>query len=220
MPAGSLVLRCKAATVALAFPAFAIMLGMPGQVRAGCAPPPIVLSPGTAQSKSQQGAAMPQGLEAPVEHSGPGQKLVGLWEDSYTDTNGNPINFYQFELYHNDQTELEVDQSPILTGNVCLGTWKKLQGGSTYGLVHPYFFFQDVNTNGEGSENTEGQWDGNSGFYACTITVAKDGNSFQSKCHAKTVVGADPFSSSATVLGEGDFGIQGKRIGLDQTLLP
>ena len=216
MAAGSFVRRCKAATVAVVFPAFAIMLGVPAQVRAGCAPPPIVFSPSTAQSKPQPWAATPQSA---VDHNGPGQKLVGLWEDSYTDTNGNPINFYQFELYHDDRTELEVDQSPILTGNVCLGTWKNLQG-STYGLVHPYFFFQDVNTNGEGSENTEGQWDGNSGFYACTITVAIDGNSFQSKCHAKTVVGVDPFSSSATVLSEGDFGIQGKRIGLDQTLLP
>lgn len=219
MAAGSLIWRCKAATVAVVLPAAAIMLGVPTQVRAGCAPPPIALSPSTAQSKPQQWAAMPQGVEGPVNHSGPGQKLVGLWEDSYTDTNGNPINFYQFELYHDDQTELEVDQSPILTGNVCLGTWKNLQG-STYGLVHPYFFFQDVNTNGEGSENTEGQWDGNSGFYACTITVAIDGNSFQSKCHAKTVAGPDPFSSSATVLSEGDFGIQGKRIGLDKSSLP
>jgi len=219
MTAGRIVSRRKLATLAAVLPALASVLGMPAQVRAGCSPPPIALTASTPQSKSASSTAVPQGTAGTVDRSGQGQRLVGLWEDSYTDTNGNPIGFYQFELYHGDQTELEVDQSPILTGNVCLGTWRNLQG-NTYGLVHPYFFFQDVNTNGEGSENTEGQPDGNSGFYACTITVATDGNSFQSKCHAKTVAGIDPLDPHATVLSEGDFGIQGKRIGVDQTLLP
>jgi len=159
---------------------------------------------------------MPQVSAGSVAGNGSGQKLVGLFEDVYTDTSGNPQNFYQFELYHDDQTEITVDQSPILTGNVCLGTWKKLQDNA-YGLVHPFFFFQGSD---QGPEDTEGQWGGSSGFYTCTITVAKDGNSFQSKCHSKAVAGPDPFSSSATVVGEGDFGIQGKRIGLDERLLP
>jgi hypothetical protein len=52
------------------------------------------------------------------------------------------------------------------------------------------------------------------------ITVAKDGNSFQSKCHDKVVAGINPLDPNATVLGEGDFGIQGKRIAVDPTLLP
>ena len=219
MAAGTIVSRFKLAMSAALVPALAFVLGMPAPARAGCTPPPIPLTASTAQSKSSSWAAMPLTSRSSGSQKGQGQKLVGLWEDSYTDTNGNPLNFYQFELYHTDQTELEVDQSPILTGNVCLGTWQKLQG-NTYGLVHPYFFFQDVNTNGEGSESTEGQPDGNSGYYACTITVAKDGNSFQSKCHAKTVVGVDPLNPNATVLSEGDFGIQGKRIALDPTLLP
>jgi hypothetical protein len=91
---------------------------------------------------------------------------------------------------------------------------------NTYGLVHPFFNFQDVNFNGEGSEETEGQPDGTSGFYACNIDLAKDANSFQSKCHVKLVAGMDPFNSSATVLFQGDFGIEGKRIAFDQNLIP
>ena len=126
MAAESFVWRCKTATVAVVFPAFAIMLGVPAQVRTGCAPPPIAFSPSTAQSKPQQRAAMPQVSAGSVAGNGSGQKLVDLFEDVYTDTSGNLQNFYQFELYHDDQTEITVDQSPILTGNVCLGTWKKL----------------------------------------------------------------------------------------------
>jgi hypothetical protein len=219
MAAGTFVSRFKLATSAAVLPALVIVLGMPAQVRAGCAPPPIVLTASRAQSKSASWAAIPQGIGGPVGHDGKGQKLVGLWEDTYTDTNGNPTGTYQFEVYHDDQTEIENDTAPTLTGNVCLGTWKKLQG-NTYGLVHPFFDFQDVNSNGEGTENTEGQPDGTSAFYACNIELAKDGNSFQSKCHLKVVAGFDPFNSSAAVLGEGDFGIQGKRIAFDQTLIP
>jgi hypothetical protein len=219
MTAGTIVSRFKLVTSSAVVPALAMVLGMPSQVRAGCAPPPIALTASAVQPRPQSLVAVPQGVRGAVSQNGQGQKLVGLWEDTYTDTNGNPIGTYQFEQYHDDQTEIENDTAPTLTGNVCLGVWKQLHG-NIYGLVHPFFSFQDVNSNGEGSENTEGQPDGNSGFYACTITVAKDGNSFQSKCHGKEVTGVDPFDPSATVLGEGDFGIQGKRIALDHTLLP
>jgi len=219
MAAGTIVSRFKVAPLAAVLPALAMVLGMPAQARAGCAPPPIALTAGKSQSKPASWAAIPQVKLGAVGRSGKGQKLVGLWEDTYTDSDGNPVGTYQFEQYHDDQTEMENDTAPTLTGNVCLGVWKKLQG-NTYGLVHPFFNFQDVNSNGEGTETTEGQPDGTSGFYACTIDLAKDGNSFQSKCHARVVTGVDPFNSSAAVLGEGDFGIQGKRIAFDQSLLP
>ena len=219
MKAGAIVSRFKLAPLAAVLPALAIGLGMPAQVRAGCAPPPIAFSASTAQSKPPSWAAIPQGMADPVGQNANGQKLVGLWEDTYTDTNGNPSGTYQFEEYHDDQTEIENDTAPTLTGNVCLGTWKQLQG-NIYGLVHPFFNFQDVNSNGEGTEGTEGQPDGTSGFYACNIDLAKDSNSFQSKCHVKLVAGMDPFNSNAAVLFQGDFGIQGKRIVFDQALIP
>jgi len=219
MMAGRIVGRFKFAPLVAGLPALAMVLGMPAPVRAGCAPPPIAFSNSTAQSKAPSWAAMAQGIAGTTGKNGKGQKLIGLWEDTYTDTNGNPSGTLQFEQYHDDQTEIENDTAPTLTGNVCLGTWKQLQG-NTYGLVHPFFNFQDVNSNGEGSEETEGQPDGTSGYYACNIDLAKDANSFQSKCHVKLVAGTDPFNSSATVLFQGDFGIQGKRIAFDQTLIP
>jgi hypothetical protein len=86
--------------------------------------------------------------------------------------------------------------------------------------VHPFFNFQDVNSNGEGTEATEGQPDDTSGFYACNIDLAKDGNSFQSKWYVKLVAGMDPFNSNAAILFQGDVGIQGKRIAFDHTLVP
>ena len=217
MPAGKInsqwrLIKEAAAISVLAVPLF---IGVPQIARAGCAPPPFLTSAAMASS------LIPGAISAQVQGDESHNSLVGLWEDTYTDVNFNGAYGYQFEHYHTDQTEIEVDQSPILTGNVCLGTWTHLHN-NVYGLVHPYLNFKDVNVNGEGDETTEGQADGNSGFYACTITLDKGGNSFHSKCHSKSVVGPDPLNPNAAVIPgtESDFGIIGKRVSVNQNLLP
>ena len=96
MMAGRIVRRFKFAPLAAALPALAMVLGMPAPVRAGCAPPPIAFSNSTAQSKAPSWAAMPQGIAGPTGKNGKGQKLIGLWEDTYTDTNGNPSGTLQY----------------------------------------------------------------------------------------------------------------------------
>jgi hypothetical protein len=207
------LIKGAAAISALAVP---LLIGSPQIVQAGCAPPPFLTS-----AVATFGGLPGADISAQVARDESHNSLVGLWEDTYTDVNFNNPFLYQFEHYHSDQTEIEVDQSPILIGNVCLGTWTHLRG-NVYGLVHPYLNFKDVNVNGEGDETTEGQPDGNSGYYACTITLDKGGNSFHSKCHGKSVVGVDPLDPNAAVIPgtEGDFGIIGKRISVNKNLLP
>ena len=88
--AGRIVGRFKFVPLAAALPALAMVLGMPAPVRAGCAPPPIAFNNSTAESKAASWAAIPHGMTGPMGKNGNGQKLIGLWKDTYTDTNGNP----------------------------------------------------------------------------------------------------------------------------------
>jgi hypothetical protein len=118
-----------------------------------------------------------------------------------------------------DGLEFDQDVSPILTGYVCYGTWIKL-GDNRYGLTHPFFTFQDVNTNGEGSESTEGQWDGNSAYFAYQVNVDKTGETFAGKMVLKIVQGPDPYDPNATVLFTGTFNLSASKIKVDKKLLP
>src|SRR5438309_2280984 len=91
---------------------------------------------------------------------------------------------------------------------------------NTYGLTHPFFTFQDVNVNGEGSESTEGQWDGNSAYFDYKVNVDKTGKTFAGKMVLKIVQGPDPYDPNATVLFTGTFNLSATKLGVDKNLLP
>ena len=141
-----------------------------------------------------------------------------MWQIIAKDANGN-IADRIFSGWTGDGLEFDQDISPILTGSVCYGTWVKL-ADNTYGLTHPYFTFMDANTNGEGSESTEGQWDGNSGFFNYKVTVSRDGKNFTGKEIVKVVQGPNPYDPGATVLFTATFSLSASKVEVDSSLLP
>jgi hypothetical protein len=156
-----------------------------------------LLSSGAEQSAA---ATSPQGNAAlhVLPSAGRHEPIVGLWQITLKDSGGNIIDQI-ISGWTGDGLEFDQDLSPILTGYVCYGTWVKV-GRNTYGLTHPFFDFQDVNSNGEGTEATEGQYDGTSGFFDYTVTVSKDGNSFSGRENYTIVKGLNPYDPTAPVL--------------------
>ncbi|MBZ5625619.1 MAG: hypothetical protein LAQ69_44035 [Acidobacteriia bacterium] len=57
---------------------------------------------------------------------------------------GKPVDL-SFEIWHADGTEVLIDQTPPVEGNVCIGTWAQT-GTLTYKLTHPALNF-DMNGN-------------------------------------------------------------------------
>jgi hypothetical protein len=86
--------------------------------------------------------------------------------------------------------------------------------------LDPLFTFQDVNSNSEGGEATEGQWNGNSAYFDYKATVDKDGKTFTGKQVIKIVQGPDPYDPNATVLFTGTFNLSATKLGVDRSLLP
>jgi hypothetical protein len=103
--------------------AVAAMLTLTGlSAHASCADP---------RSASQQGAstAMPaQLLESLNAESGTwdgsAHHIVGTWHVSYT-VEGSPF-AEAFIQWHNDGTEWENVNLPVLSGNICVGSWKRV----------------------------------------------------------------------------------------------
>jgi hypothetical protein len=144
--------------------------------------------------------------------------VVGLWQITTRDLSGTVVDRV-FSGWTRDGLEFDQDIAPILTGEVCYGTFIRL-GDRTYGLTHPFFSFQDPNSNGEGTEETEGQWDGTSGFFNYTITVSKDGKGFTGKEFVQLVEGPNPYDPSATVLFTGNFTLSATKIRVNTSQLP
>jgi hypothetical protein len=152
------------------------------------------------------------------EHDRGREPIVGLWRIVATDDAGNIVDRV-ISGWTSDGLEFDQDISPILTGYVCYGTWVKL-GKNKYGLTHPFFTFQDVNTNNEGSESTEGQWDGNSAYFDYKVKVDKEGETFAGKMLLKIVQGPDPYDPNATVLFTATFNLSATKLEVDRSLLP
>lgn len=135
------------------------------------------------------------------------EPIVGLWQITLKDSGGNFIDSV-FSGWTSDGLEFDQDIVPILTENVCYGTWIKL-GGHSYGLTHPFFHFV----------GTTGLWDGTSGHFEYTVTVANDGNSFTGKENFTfEVPGTNPYAGGGTTLT--GFTISATKITVDKSLLP
>ncbi|MFZ0678881.1 hypothetical protein [Candidatus Binatus sp.] len=135
------------------------------------------------------------------------ESIVGLWQITLKDSGGNFIDSV-FSGWTSDGLEFDQDIVPILTENVCYGTWIKL-GGHSYGLTHPFFDFV----------GTTGLWDGTSGHFEYTVTVANDGNSFTGKENFTfEVPGTNPYAGGGTTFT--GFTISATRITVNKSLLP
>ena len=150
--------------------------------------------------------------------SGAREPIVGLWYIVLKDSNANIVDRV-FSGWTGDGLEFDEDISPILTGYVCYGTWIKLEH-NTYGLTHPFFTFMDVNSNGEGTETTEGQLDGNSAYENYTVSIAEDGKSFAGKVLIKVVQGPNPYDPDAQVLFTVTYALSATKIEVNKTQLP
>jgi len=59
--------------------------------------------------------------------------IVGLWQVSYTTSDNQPFQD-SFDMWHSDNTELEVANVDPVIGNTCIGVWKQV--GSEIHLHH------------------------------------------------------------------------------------
>lgn len=183
---------------------------------AACGLPSAILSTNAGQVEADTSA--PQNSALHVIPSGRHEPIVGLWSITEKDSTGALFDRV-ISGFEEDGLEFDQDLSPILTGYVCYGTWVKV-GPNTYGLTHPFYSFQDINSNGEGTENTEGQWDGNSGYFDYTVTVSKDGQSFTGNEILKVVQGPNPYDPKATVLFSAKVSLSATKFVVDTSLLP
>jgi len=203
--------------------AILLVAGASTQAFAQCGTPQRFMAAGTSKFAPSASASVgaPQPDLPSMNRQGPDggrEPIVGLWRIIATDDAGNILDRV-ISGWTSDGLEFDQDISPILTGYVCYGTWIKL-GNNSYGLTHPFFTFQDVNTNGEGGESTEGQWDGNSAYFDYKVTVGKDGKTFSGKEVVTIVQGPDPYDPNATVLFTGIFNLSASKIEVDKKLLP
>ena len=59
--------------------------------------------------------------------------IVGLWDVTYTTSDNQPFQ-ESYDMWHSDGLEIETANVNPITGNVCVGTWKKV--GSEIHLHH------------------------------------------------------------------------------------
>jgi hypothetical protein len=203
--------------------AILLVAGASTQAFAQCGTPKRFMAAGTSKFEPSTSASVgaPQPDLPSMNRQGPDggrEPIVGLWRIIATDDAGNILDRV-ISGWTSDGLEFDQDISPILTGYVCYGAWVKL-GKNTYGLTHPFFTFQDPNVNGEGSEVTEGQWDGNSAYFDYRVTVDKTGKAFTGKMVVKVVQGPDPYDQSATVLFTSTANLAATKLEVDRSLLP
>jgi hypothetical protein len=143
------------------------------------------------------------------------QPIVGLWEItvSYGPSLGCPTSSCVYDHVFSGWTSdgLEFDQdavAPILTGEVCYGTWIKL-GSNTFGLTHPFFDF----------DAATGVWAGTSGYFNYTVTVSPDGRSFTGKQNGTDgVPGPNPYAGTGSPYT--GLTLSATKIAVNRSLLP
>jgi hypothetical protein len=67
--------------------------------------------------------------------------IVGLWQVSYTTSDNQPFQD-SFDMWHSDNTELEIANVDPVIGNSCIGVWKQV--GSEIHLHHVGWGFDNL----------------------------------------------------------------------------
>jgi len=91
-----------------------------------------------------------------------GRTIIGTWLVSYT-VNDQPAG-QAFIQWHNDGTEWENINFPIMGGNICMGSWKHVNSESVY-RSHVGWLYTDGNLSGYFTETETDKITGN-GTYA------------------------------------------------------
>jgi hypothetical protein len=216
MAAGEIAskLRTQWGAAIIGLSAIITVTSWPAPARAGCSIPMASLAAGSAQPSIR--AESSRGQNQKTIPLGENEPIFGLWQITASFAGGGVD--HVISGWTRDGLEFDQDIAPILTGYVCYGTYVKL-GEKTYGLTHPFFNFQDVNSNGEGSEATEGQWDGTSGFFNYTVTVWNHGTRFTGNENLTIVEGANPYDPSATVLFTTTATLSATKVSVDTSRL-
>ena len=69
------------------------------------------------------------------------ETIVGLWDVKYL-IDGQLYDEV-FDQFHADGNEVAIDIVPPVTGNVCLGIWKR-RAGRSFAVKHPFWIFDPV----------------------------------------------------------------------------
>src|SRR5262249_43727832 len=87
--------------------------------------------------------ALPKGLIANLAASPNAAHgtIVGLWQVSYTTSDNQPFQD-SFDMWHSDNTELEIANVDPVIGNSCIGVWKQV--GSEIHLHHVGWGFDNL----------------------------------------------------------------------------
>jgi len=104
-----------------------LALGIGGAMstHAGCVDPRAAAAQGTFQRMSPLNLQQPTFANHPQRESA-AENIVGTWHVVYT-AGGAPFG-EAFIQWHNDGTEWENINFPILGGNICMGSWKPVDG--------------------------------------------------------------------------------------------
>ena len=160
----------------------------------------------------------------------PTEPIVGGWEMTFSV--GGTIVDYIFIQFHSDGTEMENDITDVLSGNVCLGVWRKLSD-RTYGDTHPSFNFYGYNTHPGGvlfdnpvtppsgvfpNTGLAGQSDGTLGVLFYRLTVSEDAQTLSGKVNYELCNPLD--FSTATCSSPTTLDVSGKRITVNTSQLP
>ncbi len=91
------------------------------------------------------------------------ERVVGTWLVVYTPTGSKTPSGEAFIQWHSDRTEWEYINYPTLNGNICLGSWKPLDGEHV-SRNHFGWLYNDGTLAGwfNETETDEVSWDGNS----------------------------------------------------------
>jgi hypothetical protein len=151
----------KRTPIAAAFVAALALTGL--SAHASCVDP---------RSASQQ--APPSNFKArplqPQFGQSAGENIVGTWHVVYT-TEGSTSG-EAFIQWHNDGTEWENINYPVLGGNICMGSWKALDRSHVYRNHYGWLYNNGVLAGYfNETETDEVAWDGNSytGFNTTTL---------------------------------------------------
>jgi hypothetical protein len=140
-----------------------------GDARANCftTPPKSLIVQPRLQAQRSPAAQLSAAAQA-SDKSASGHQIVGMWATIFfADTPMGPALWDQgFELFHEDGTELAIDNAvPPSLGNVCIGVWKSL-GPKTIKLRHMTF-----NWNADGTP-------AGTFLLLLTATVSQDGKGY------------------------------------------
>jgi hypothetical protein len=138
----------------------------------------------------------PASLELVSQHDWVGAPITGLWKIQLTLPDGTVIDD-AYATWHADGTEILNSSRPPVSGNFCMGVWKRT-GRSTYKLNHFAMGWDPTGTIFIGPTNLKQEivLDRNHNSYSGTFTV-------------------DQYDTNGNIIGHGAGNVTGQRITVD-----